>query len=141
MAKHHGVGQTQDASRLALRLPALCGAPTREEAQEVLRVSVARQRELTAQFTSLTQQRREVFGHPERLETLGLSQGQSYVELIPRAKNRENHETIVNISKGYKNRYGPHIGPEKTPCVVENIDLLDLREAHWTRGIQKPVNG
>jgi hypothetical protein len=141
MAKHHGVGQTQDASRLALRLPALCGAPTREEAQEVLGVSVARQRELTAQFTSLTQQRREVFGHPERLETLGLSQGQPYVELIPRAKNRENHETIVNISKGYENREGPHIGPEKTPCVVENIDLLDLREAYWTRGIQKPVNG
>jgi hypothetical protein len=35
VAKHHGVGQTQDAARIALRLPALCGPPTREEAQEV----------------------------------------------------------------------------------------------------------
>ena len=32
VAKHHGVGQTQDAARIALRLPAFCGAPTREEA-------------------------------------------------------------------------------------------------------------
>jgi hypothetical protein len=30
------VGQTQDAARIALRLPALCGPPTREEAQQVL---------------------------------------------------------------------------------------------------------
>src|SRR6266852_4001224 len=36
VAKQHGVGQTQDAARIALRLPALCGAPTREEAQQVL---------------------------------------------------------------------------------------------------------
>jgi len=33
VAKRHGVGQTQDAAHIALRLPALCGAPTREEAE------------------------------------------------------------------------------------------------------------
>src|SRR2546428_314506 len=60
VAKRHGVGQTQDAARIALRLPAFCGAPTREEAQEVLAVRVARQHELTAGFTSLSKQRREV---------------------------------------------------------------------------------
>src|SRR5437870_9864099 len=64
VAKHHGVGETQDAARIALRLPALCGVPTREEAEQVLGISVARQQELIAQFTSLTKQRREVFGHP-----------------------------------------------------------------------------
>src|SRR4030095_6040486 len=58
VAKRHGVGQTQDAARIALRLPAFCGAPTREEAQQVLGVSVARQHEFTAALTSLTQQRR-----------------------------------------------------------------------------------
>src|SRR5215470_526605 len=68
VAKQHGVGETQDAARIALRLPALCGVPTREEAEQVLKVTVARQQELTAQFTSLTKQRREVLGHPERLE-------------------------------------------------------------------------
>ena len=29
VAKHHGVGKTQDAARIALRLPAFCGVPTR----------------------------------------------------------------------------------------------------------------
>jgi len=41
VAKQHGVGQTQDAARIALRLPAFCGLPTREEAEQVLQVSVA----------------------------------------------------------------------------------------------------
>jgi hypothetical protein len=68
VAKHHGVGQTQDATRIALRLPALCGVPTRQEAEQVLKVRVARQHDLTDPLTSLTQQRREVLSHPERLE-------------------------------------------------------------------------
>ena len=33
VAKQHGVGETQDAARIALRLPACCGLPTREEAE------------------------------------------------------------------------------------------------------------
>ena len=70
MTQHHGVGETQDAARIALRLPAFCGLPTREEAEQVLEVSVARQQEITGQFTSLTKQRREVLGNPERLENL-----------------------------------------------------------------------
>src|SRR2546426_6045624 len=43
VAKRHGVGETQDAARIALHLPALCGLPTPEEAEQVLQVSVARQ--------------------------------------------------------------------------------------------------
>src|SRR5262249_19137166 len=65
VAKQHGVGETQDAARIALRLPALCGLPTREEAEQVLDVSVARQRECTGQVISLTKQRRQVLGNPE----------------------------------------------------------------------------
>jgi hypothetical protein len=34
VAKRHGMGQTQHAARMVLRLPALCGAPTREEAEQ-----------------------------------------------------------------------------------------------------------
>ena len=52
VAKRHGVGPTQDAARIALRLPALCGVPRREEAEQVLGVSVARQQEITSQFIS-----------------------------------------------------------------------------------------
>ena len=55
LAKQHGVGEVQDANRIALRLPALCGTPTREEARQVLAVSVAEQQEITGRFTSLTQ--------------------------------------------------------------------------------------
>jgi hypothetical protein len=132
VAKHHGVGQTQDAARIAHRVPALCGAPTREEAEQVLGISVARQQELIAQFTSLTKQRREVFGHPEHLESLGLSQGKPHVELIPSPKNRSNHEAAVNISIGCGNRYGPQLVRQETPCVIENVGPPAMREAALT---------
>jgi hypothetical protein len=107
VAKLRGVGETQDAARIALRLPAFCGVPTREEAEQVLKVSVAKQQELTAQFTSLTQQRREVLGHPERLESLSLEQATPHVALIPRPKNRSNHQEIINISNSYEEYCGP----------------------------------
>ena len=90
VAKRHGVGETQEAHRLALRLPAFCGVPTREEAEQVLRVRVARQQELTAQCTSLSKQRREVLGHPEHLERLSLAQATPHVERMPSPKNRSN---------------------------------------------------
>jgi hypothetical protein len=90
VAKHHGVGQTQDAARIALRLPALCGAPTREEVEQVLAVSVTRQHEFTTQCLSLTHQRREVLGHPERLEGLGRTPGSPPVELLPSPQKRPN---------------------------------------------------
>jgi hypothetical protein len=131
-AKRHGVGQTQDAARIALRLPAFCGAPTREEAEQVLGISVARQHEITGQFTSLTKQRREVLGHREALESLGRSPGGPYVELLPRPKNRSNHAAIVNLSTGCGNQYGPHLGRQETPCMIENVGPPDMREAALT---------
>ena len=113
MAKHHGVGETQDAARIALRLPALCGVPTREEAEQVLEVSVARQHEFTGRFPSLTKQRREVLSHPERLESLGLNPGQSHVELIPSPKKRSNNETsIVTTQLAY-----PHSEESNYSCI------------------------
>lgn len=107
VAKLRGVGETQDAARIALRLPAFCGVPTREEAEQVLKVSVAKQQELTAQFTSLTQQRREVLGHPERLERLSLEHATPHVALIPSPKNRSNNQGIITISNSYEEYYGP----------------------------------
>jgi len=121
VAKHHGVGETQDAARIALRLPALCGVPTREEAEQVLQVSVARQQEVTAQFTSLTKQRREVLGHPERLESLSLPQSSPDVELIPRPKNRSNYQGTSNISDGCRGNHGPPLRPPGGLCFLENV--------------------
>jgi hypothetical protein len=109
VATQHGVGETQDAARIALRLPALCGLPTREEAQQVLEVSVARQHAVTGQVISLTKQRREVLGHPERLERLSITQGAPQVELRASPTNRSNHQNIVQISTSYEELYGPQL--------------------------------
>jgi hypothetical protein len=99
------VGQTLDVARIALRLPALCGAPTREEAEQVGGISVARQHEMTEAFTSLTKQRREVLGHVQDLESLGQNQGAPHVELLPGPKNRSNHAAIVNLSTDCETQY------------------------------------
>jgi hypothetical protein len=119
MAKSRGVGETQDAARIALRLPAFCGVPTREEAEQVLKVSVAKQQELTAQCTSLTKQRREVLGHPERLESLSLEQAIPHVALILRPKNRSNYQEIINISNSYEECHGP---PLQSPAGLHFLD-------------------
>ncbi len=120
VAKQHGVGETQDAARIALRLPALCGLPTREEAEQVLDVSVARQQEVTGQVISLTKQRREVLGHPERLERLSITQGTPHVELIASPKNRSNHHNIVQISTSYEKLYGPQLRLSAGHRLLEN---------------------
>jgi hypothetical protein len=109
VAKQHGVGQTQDAARIALRLPALCGLPTREDAEQVLAVSVARQQACAGQVISLTKQRRQVLGNPARLESLSLPQGSPQVALIASPKNRANHQNIVQISNIYEQRSGPQL--------------------------------
>jgi hypothetical protein len=93
VAKQHGVGETWDAARIALRLPAFCGLPTREKAEQVLDVSVPRQQAFTAQHGSLTKQRREVLGHPERLESLSLTQAASQVELIAESQKPVKYST------------------------------------------------
>lgn len=129
VAKRHGVGQTQDAARIALRLPALCGPPTREEAEQVLAIRVARQREITGPLTSLTKQRRELLGQGKELESLGQRQGAPHVELIPSPKNRSNYGTITNLSIDCENQYGPHPTSLQPPCVIENVELPDMREA------------
>jgi hypothetical protein len=115
LAKQHGVGESKDAGRIALRLPALCGAPTQQEARQVLEVSVAEQQEITGRFTSLTKQRREVLPNPSRLERLGLEQAGIHVDLLPSAKNRSNHQGIVHISNGYKEVGSPGLNRPDEP--------------------------
>jgi len=107
LAKLHGAGQIKDADRTAIRVPALCGIPTREEAQQVVGVSVAEQDEITARFTSLTKQRREVLPHPDRLESLTGSQ--AHVELVPSAQKRSNHQKILQFPVTYRETRDPHV--------------------------------
>jgi len=132
VAKRHGVGETQDAARIALRLPAFCGLPTREEAQQVLDVSVARQHAFTGQVISLTKQRRDVLGHPERLEHLRLTQGDRPVELIPSPKTRSNDQKSNNISSSYGKRCAPQFSGLDEPLLLENAAPPSRREMALT---------
>jgi hypothetical protein len=109
LAKQHGVGEIKDAGRMALRLPAFCGVPTREEARQVLDVSVAVQKAVTAQCTSLTQQRRKVLPNPAALESLSTDQASIHVELIPSPKNRSNDRETIIFSNSYQEVYGPEM--------------------------------
>jgi hypothetical protein len=141
VATHHGVGEPQDAARIALRLPAFCGLPTREEAEQVLDVSVARPQAFTGQVISLTTQRREVLGHPERLERLSITQGLPHVERIARPKNRSNNQNIVQISNSSEELYGPQLRTSTGHRLLENAASPGRRETALTSCIQKPVNG
>ena len=109
LAKQHGVGEVKDANRIALHLPALCGVPTRAEAQQVGEVSVAQQKAFTSQLTSLIKQRREVLPHPECLETLSRDQAPTYVELLPGSKLRATARGTFNISNSYQDTRGPKL--------------------------------
>jgi len=132
VAKRHGMGETQDARRMALRLPAFCGVPTREEAQQVLEVRVARQHEFTGQGTSLTKQRREVLGHPERLESLRLTPDDRRMECLPQSKNRSNYQEVINISNGYRTLSSPQITGLDEPLLIENAAPPGIREMALT---------
>ena len=77
-------------------------------------------------------QRREVLGHGKALESRGQSRGEPHVERLPRPKNRSNHTAIVNVSRACENQYGPHLAPQQTPCVMENVGPPDMREAALT---------
>jgi hypothetical protein len=120
VGKRHGVGETPDAARIALRLPAFCGLPTRQEAEQVLKISVARQHEFTAAFPSLTQQRRELLSHPERLERVVREPDRPYVELIPSPKKRSNNEVSIDIKTIYGNDKGTLFAPPDESLVIEN---------------------
>jgi len=131
-AKRHGRGATQDARRLALRLPAFCGVPTREEAQQVLEVRVARQHACTGQVTSVTKQRREGLGHPERLESLRLTPDARRMACLPPSKNRSNYQAVINISNGYRTLSRPQITGLDAPLLIENAAPPGRREMALT---------
>ena len=87
-----------DANRIAMRLPAMCGAITRDDALRVANTSVRDQESLTQQFSSLTRQRRSILPHPGSLEQLE-DDHNKHIEMIPRAGTPTKNAVIHDISK------------------------------------------
>lgn len=107
LGKQHGVGEIKDADRIAIRLPAFCGAPTREEARQVLGIGVARSQEILNGLISLTKQRREVLGNVGCIESL--TGDQAHVELIPRAKKRSKDQKVLILPISCKQAHDPEL--------------------------------
>ena len=107
LSKQRGVGPVKDANRMALRIPALCGLPTPEEAQQVLESTVAQQQALTDGVSSLTKQRRQMRTDPPHLEQLGNGRDQGNVELIPPGKDPSDQSNVIYLPHGYKEVEGP----------------------------------
>ena len=132
LSKQHGVGPVKDTNRMALRIPALCGVPTLEEAQQVLEITVNQQQALSNGVASLTKQRRQMRAQPHYLEQLGNGREQGNVELIPPGKDRSDRSHIIHLPNGYKEVKEPlsqhhETSPTQTMMVGSQV--------------QKPVKG
>lgn len=88
--KRRGTGSTIDATRIALRLPTLTDNFSKEDAQEVSKISVAEQRNLYKNNQSINQSitslRREAKHNPNFLEKLENIQDKGGYELFPESK-------------------------------------------------------
>lgn len=98
IVKQHGTGNIKDANRIALRIPALCGNLTRNDAKSVLRISVKCQQEVEANLNSLTRQRRKILPIPGSIND-GIINAAQNLELIPRSEKREKNTEIAGISE------------------------------------------
>jgi len=110
VSKQHGTGKIKDANRIALRIPAMCGELTREDAERVLNISVKEQQKVEGSLPSLTKQRRQVLANPGCLDIINLDEAKQNLELIPGSKKQSKNLINLNVSKGYGKIVGPLIG-------------------------------
>ena len=125
VAKQHGTGELKDANRIALRIPAMCGELTREEAQRVLSIRVKEQQDRVDSLPSLTQQRRQVLSNPGSLETLHTDEQKRNLALIPETKNRPKNSISHSITRGYEIMTAPLSALEKqanSPLQAEVVE-------------------
>jgi len=104
VAKHHGTGEIKDANRIALPIPALCGEPTRQEAEKVLDISVKEQQQWVGSFPSLIKQRRDVFAQGGSLDAIKDNAAHPNITLIVGSKNPQKSgyliDNLVYIANG-----------------------------------------
>lgn len=96
VAKRHGTGEIKDANRIAARIPALCGEPTWQDAESVLKISVKEQEEYMGSSASLTRQRRNVLNNTGHLEDIAKDDQKPDFEVILGAKSGQNNKIIPN---------------------------------------------
>ena len=130
LTKQHGVGPVKDANRMALRIPALCGVPTLEEAQQVLEITVNQQQALSNGVSSLTKQRRQMRAEPHHLEQLGSGREQGNVELIPPGKDHPDCSNIIYLPNGYREVEGP---------LPQRHEVSRPQATVMSKQVQKPV--
>jgi len=86
VAKRHGSGQIKDANRIAQRIPTLCGKFTRQDAENVLKISVKEEQEVIGSMPSLIRERREVLTQGACLEKITFDDAKQNLELIISSK-------------------------------------------------------
>lgn len=127
VSKQHGTGELKDANRIALRIPAMCGELTREEAQRVLSIRVKEQQEMLDSLPSLTQQRRQILSNPGSFDTLQGDEQKRNLALIPQTKNRAKNSISSSIAKDYEIIMAPFGALEKplySPLQIEVVEAV-----------------
>jgi hypothetical protein len=107
VAKIHGTGEIKDANRIAPRIPVLCGKITRQDAENVLEISVKEQREWSCSSPSLTKRRRDVFSDSGGLEKIPTDDVNQNIELIVGSKPGQNAPFSNRKSVCYENHSEP----------------------------------
>ncbi len=107
VAKGHGTGELKDANRIALRIPALCGEPTRQDAENVLRITVQEQQQWVGSLPSLTRQRREVFARDGSLDDIEKNDAKHNVALIAGSKSGQKSHNMISTTVSYANGGDP----------------------------------
>ena len=128
-AKHHGTGEIKDANRIAMRLPALCGAFTMDEAEKVLDITVQQQQEAMTADT-LFKQRQQVLAYPGRLETLSSGSKNKQIELLPVSKNRGKIDVtscnIYDINKfNGPSDESKEMGDSVSKCILNSLEYQE----------------
>jgi hypothetical protein len=107
VAKHHGTGEIKDANRIALRIPALCGKLTRQDAENVLRITVKEQQHWVGSLPSLTRQRRDVFARGGRLDDINTNAANPNVAFVAGSKSEQKSHNMINKTVCYANGGDP----------------------------------
>jgi len=128
IGKELGTGEIKDANRIALRIPSFCGELTKEDAKNVLKISVKDEQSIVKSLPSLTKQRRDTLPDPESLKhKTQLEAEKKNLILIPgsiiRSKNDINHE----ISVSYECSHDP--GENHRKQTTKSPQLCDIEAA------------